>query len=127
MSIFGNRQTLSYQEYREEVRRIAEDAIEEANEYGQDVHDVVHETVDGHQWIIYYAYNDSVLAHSENADAWEDCYAAEDIGQLVVDRGMDGARTVQAYFALHDDVTNEVHAQLQGRPFTQKKIGLENW
>lgn len=119
--------SITYQEYREEVCRIAQDVIEEASEYGQDVHDVVHETVDGHQWIIYYAYNEDVLKHADNPDAWEDCYNNEGIGQVVVDQGMQGARAVQAYFALSRDVNEQVDEQLELRPFTQKKVGLEDW
>jgi hypothetical protein len=82
---------ITYQEYLAEVRSIAKNAIEEAGEYEQDVYDTAHEAVDGHQWIIYYAYNDDVIRHSGNPDAWQDCYAMEYIGQLVVDEGMQGA------------------------------------
>ena len=35
--------SITYKEYREEVQRLAEDAIEEASEYEQDVYDVVHD------------------------------------------------------------------------------------
>jgi hypothetical protein len=51
----------------------------------------------------------------------------EYIGQLVVDEGMQGARAVQAYFALSQDVNEEVAEQLEQRPFTQKKIGYKEW
>ena len=105
--------SITYQEYREEVCRIAQDVIEEASEYGQDVHDVVHETVDGHQWVIYYAYNDDVIKHTSNPDSWEDCYTAEDIGELVLEQGIDGARSTQAFWALYQDVTDEVHDQVE--------------
>ena len=105
--------SISYQEYREEVRSIADNVIEEANVYGQDVYDVVNATVDGHQWVIYYAYNDDVVQHSDYEDAWEDCYCAEDIGQLVIEQGMTGARSVQAYFALLQDVLVEVADRLE--------------
>ena len=125
---------ITYQEYIEEVTQLAADIIEQASEYNQDLgmyvlplYDLAHETVDGHQWVIYYAYNDDVIRHSGNSDAWEDCYCPEDIGQLVTERGIDGARMVQAYFALLQDVTNEVHDQVEDRPFTQKVLGIEEW
>lgn len=118
---------ITYQEYLAEVRSIAENAIEEAGEYEQDVYDTAYEAVDGHKWIIYYAYNDDVIRHSGNPDAWQDCYAMEYIGQLVVDEGMQGARAVQAYFALSQDVNEEVAEQLESRPFTQKQIGYKEW
>jgi hypothetical protein len=116
--------SITYQEYREEVRRLAEDAIEEASKYEEedrlehDVYDFIYETVDGHQWVIYYAYNDDVIRHTSNPDSWEECYNAEDIGDLVIDQGMTGARCTQAFWALYQDVTDEVHDQVE-------KLGLE--
>ena len=114
--------SITYQEYREEVRRLAEVVIEEAIEYNttavlieevEDVYEFVFGTVDGHQWVIYYAYNDDVIKHTSNPDSWEDCYNAEDIGELVLEQGIDGARSTQAFWALYQDVTDEVHDQVE--------------
>jgi hypothetical protein len=105
--------SISSAEYFSECRSIAEEACAEAIEHSGHVStsrrleyacEHVQETVDGHQWIIYYHYNDDVLRHSGNEDAWEECYDSESIGDLVKDKGMDGARTVQACFAMIADV-----------------------
>ena len=118
---------ISYGDYWAEIKSIAEDVIAECEEYGQDLYDYTHEVVDGHQWIIYNAYNDDVIKHSGNPDAWEDCYSNEDIGRLVTDGGMDNARAGQAYFAMQQDVSEEINKQLENRRFTQKKLGIEEW
>jgi hypothetical protein len=104
---------LSSNQYWAEVRSIAEELASEAladanGDRGaaeDDINDSrLHEAIDGHQLVIYYTGNDTILKHTDHEDAWEDCYGPEDIGRLVIDRGMDGARTVQAFFALEADV-----------------------
>ena len=104
---------ISRSDYWAGVKSIAEDVIAECEEYGQDLYDYTHEVVDGHQWIIYNAYNDDVIKHSGNADAWEDCYTNEDIGRVVTENGMDHARMVQAYFAMRQDVSEEIHKHME--------------
>ena len=95
--------------YYQECMDIAKDIVEEFTQYGGDICDHEHERVDGHQWIIYYAYNDDLLRHCGNADAWEDIYSNEDIGDIVTSQGMNGARTVQAYWAMLEDVSQALH------------------
>lgn len=104
---------ISCSDYWAGVKSIADDIIAECEEYGQDLYDYTHEVVDGHQWIIYNAYNDDVIKHSGNPDAWEDCYTNEDIGRVVTENGMDHARMVQAYFALQQDVSEEIHKHME--------------
>ena len=105
---------ISSSDYWAEVKSIAEDVIEEHSEYdGEDVFEFVFDMVDGHQWIIYYAYNNDVIKHSGNPDAWEDCYTNEDIGRVVTENGMDHARMVQAYFAMRQDVSEEIHKHME--------------
>lgn len=98
--------TITQREYSEEIIRIVGDARVEAAEYGDDIEDLLCQAVDGHQWIIYYCYNDAVLQLASNPGAWEDCYSNEDIGSLVVEKGMSGARTVQAYCAMMEDINS---------------------
>ncbi len=90
------------------AKTIAQECVTEAEGNRPDaedlVHDKLHEAIDGHQWIIYYSANDCVLRHTSNDEAWTNCYGAEDIGKLVIEKGMDGARTVQAFFAMEADV-----------------------
>jgi len=100
---------LNAQEYWKEIAALAESIIEEWQERdGEDISEIAHEVVDGHQWIIYYAFTDDVLYHCSNEDAWEDVYSPEDIGNLVIDKGMRDARTHQAFFAMEADVYEAV-------------------
>ena len=100
--------SITYKEYNEEIKRLAGAIQAEVNEYGGDLYDLADQSVDGHQWVIYYAYNSDVVDASPNADAWEDVYSREDIGALVVDRGMKGALAAQAFFAMLTDLMIEL-------------------
>ena len=119
--------TFSSKEYFAEVDSIADQCIDEALTYSTDLHDMVHQYVDGHAWIIYYAYNQDVIDHSNSPDAWTDCYSNEDLGRIVAEDGMDGARMVQAYCAMHQDVTERVYELVDGKLFTQKRLGMLPW
>ena len=86
--------------YTTEVRDLAIEAITMGGEFS----DNVHELVDAHELVIYYHGNDLVMQYTDNPDAWQDIYSNEDIGALVADKGLEGAKTVQAYFAMERDV-----------------------
>ena len=92
----------------EGIRMFTREQIEDA------IHDHwLHETIDGHQWVIYYSYNDDVIKHSDNSDAWEDIYSSEDMGELVKNQGMDSARTAQAFWAMYQDVSDKIYEELK--------------
>ncbi len=108
---------ITYREYRDEISDLAEDLYKEAmEEHPEDEDDRedyilerVNEIVDGHQWIIYYAYNLSVYEHSPNADAYQDRYGNEDLGSIVADRGLLSLHTVIAYCAMQADIEQAVY------------------
>lgn len=104
-------------EYWKEIKSIAANLVseamqekdndrEEAEEYINDSY--LHETIDGHQWVIYYSYNDDVLKYSDNDEAYQDCYSNEDLGALVAEKGLDDAKTMMAFFAMYQDVQNHL-------------------
>ena len=104
---------LSNTQYWQEVQSIADTLAFEAIEDNlgnreaaeDDIQDSrLHEAIDNHELVIYYQGNDTVLRHSPNGDAWLECYDAESIGKLVLEKGIDGVRAVQAFFALEADV-----------------------
>ena len=70
--------------------------------------DLVHETIDGHQWIIYTAYNNDIVQISDNHAAYLDVYCQEDLGQLVIDSGVDGLTMTRAYFAMSQDLNDAI-------------------
>jgi len=90
---------MSRKEYFDEVRSLAAQCVEEAREYGRELSEVVWETIDGHEWVIYTAYNYDVLRHSDNSGAYCDNYGDDGLttdGQLATDK--------LAYAALEADV-----------------------
>jgi hypothetical protein len=46
---------MNYQEVRTEAEEIAQAVISEVDTYGGDAEELIHQAVDGHQYVIYYA------------------------------------------------------------------------
>lgn len=92
-------ETITYQEIREEVRDIVKSAIEEAmgeardtDELREKVSDRLHETIDGHEWVIYYSKAADVCYRLRQSDhAWHDCAQDDcrDIGGLEIGKDED--------------------------------------
>lgn len=64
-------------DYHKEIQGLAATIIEEAKERsGADIHELIeeilHETIDGHEWVIYTYYAQQVLQHSPNDAAIEE-------------------------------------------------------
>jgi hypothetical protein len=78
----------------------------------KDIYDSrLHETIDGHRWIIYYAYNLDVIRHSDNADAYSDNLGPLDMAAVLKERGLDGLHNVIAYYAMYADVSDALNKQ----------------
>lgn len=114
---------MNKQEYNTEINSIAENLVHDAWNNYDEVTDIeqaeeliqdslLHETIDGHQWIIYYSYNDEVIRHSDNADAYQDIYSNEDVGALIADQGLDSFGTVRAFWAMTYDVQEQLEEAL---------------
>lgn len=97
---------------------LVDDAIDDLEYEGEEItresiedlinDSLLHETIDGHQWVIYYAYNDDVLRYTSNGDAYEYVYGNEMLGELVKDKGIDSAKMMMAYFAMYADVQEQL-------------------
>ena len=114
---------ITQQSYNKEIRDLATCLVEEAyrdyndietrEEAEESLNDMLlHEAIDDHQWIIYYYGNDKVLEFTDNYDAYKDVYSDEDLGALVADKGLEGAKTAIAYFAMYQDVSELLEAAL---------------
>lgn len=66
---------ITYRDYWTEVAGLAKQITEEAKEYDRDIFDVLHETIDGHNWVIYTCKAQSIISHSSN-----DNYSVENFG-----------------------------------------------
>ena len=98
---------------------IAEDAMsycdnnrEEAEELIND--SLLHETIDGHEWIIYYAYNLDVYQYSENSDYYIDNFGGDDAAYVLKEKGLDGLHQALAFWALYADVQDKMEEALDG-------------
>ena len=98
---------------------IAEDAMshcdnsrEEAEELIND--SLLYETIDGHQWIIYYAYNLDVYQYSDNSDYYIDNFGGDDVAYMLKEKGLDGLHQVLAYWSLYADVQDKISEALDG-------------
>ena len=105
-------------EYHKEINDLAYDTYHEALEQNDNDHDdaiaaihdhLLHELVDGHQWVIYTYSNELVERFSANAKAYQDCYDNESLGAIVSDRGLDALKAIIAYFAMYQDLSEAIN------------------
>jgi hypothetical protein len=108
---------LTEREYWKEIKALAEAIVDEtAEERGEErsadlldaAFEKAHEVVDGHEWIIYYAYNLDVIKHTRNEDAWEDLGLEQFEGKSFRD-----ICTVVAFWAMLRDVEAEISEILE--------------
>lgn len=104
---------LSRTQYYEEIKSLAESMAREAmadndndrEKAEEDINDSrLHEAIDGHQWVIYNAYNLDVMRHSDNSDYYVDNFGGEDAGSVLKERGIDGLHNVIAFWCMYADV-----------------------
>jgi hypothetical protein len=100
-------------EYDTEIKAIAACLVEDAMEHHDNDKEAaleaindswLHQTIDGHQWVIYYSYNHDVLRHSRNSEEYESVYDDDGLGALVREKGVNSLHMMMAYFAMYADV-----------------------
>lgn len=100
-------------EYYAEVNAIAESLVSEAmadhdnnaDSAMDDINDSrLHETIDGHQWIIYNGYNLSIIKHSSNDEYMIDNIGLDSAGEALKRGGLSGLHQAIAYWAFYADV-----------------------
>ena len=89
---------MNHQEYWTEIKEIAAWASDNrptdlggqglASEYGEDCdqYDALHETLDGHQWVIYTHKARAVIAHTDNPNALMDEFGSDAGGDMFDER-----------------------------------------
>jgi hypothetical protein len=107
---------MNHIEYQEEISDLADIIIDEAiaelepdelsvEEVQEKISDsLLHETIDGHQWIIYTHNHADIIRHSDNDEAYEDMYCNDDLGDLVKSHGLDHITMIIAFWAFYYDV-----------------------
>lgn len=100
------------------AKSIAEEAMSECDNDLDDAQEMVndrllHETIDGHQWVIYHAYNLDVLQHSDNTEYMIDNLGNDEASEVLTQGGLSGLHTALAFWALYADVQDKVEGALQ--------------
>lgn len=94
----------------EEALDQADDDKEAAQEYIFD--SALHETIDGHQWIIYNYYNLQVIGHSDNEDYYDQNFGAEALAASLAEGGLSTLHCHIAFWALYADVSDKIEDAL---------------
>ena len=92
---------MTEKEYWDEIKSLAESVTEEAKEYSRELSEVLWETIDGHEWVIYTARNFEVLAISPSDGAYIENFGPEGI---VKDGVLNTA--ILTYAAMEQDIQN---------------------
>tara|TARA_R100001163_G_C5035842_1_gene175043 strand:- start:370 stop:732 length:363 start_codon:yes stop_codon:yes gene_type:complete len=109
---------ISYNEYWKECRDLAQELLNEIRqeqpELDQDelldeVNDRLHQQVDGHKWVIYYAYNLDVINHSDNEDYMIDNNGEDYACEVLKNSGLNGLHSNIAYWAMYADVSEHIY------------------
>ena len=110
-------------QYWNEVQSLAVSIAEDAMSYYDNNRDeaeelindsLLHETIDGHQWIIYNAYNLDVYQHSDNSDYYIDNFGGDDAAYVLKEKGLDGLHQALAFWSLYADVQDKIDEALDG-------------
>ena len=86
-----------------EPDEIIEDVMDQITDH------VLHETIDGHQWVIYYAYNLDVIKFSNNSDYMVENFGNDEAGHILSKQGLDSLHTAIAFWAMYADVQDVLH------------------
>lgn len=126
---------ITYSEYWAEIKSLTEQIATEAMEQAKDedypeeedsfpIHErrlaaeeiindtLLHETIDSHQWVIYYSYNLDVIKHSGNSEYMSDNFGSEYAGDILADKGIDDLHTVIAFWCMYADVQDNIESAL---------------
>ena len=112
---------MNYSEYIDEINSIAAELVSKSmGQSGNDreaaeepindtlLNEMLHETIDGHQWVRYYSYNDDVIKHSDNDEYYRNIYNNESIGSIVAEKSTNDLKAIIAYWAMHADVQERI-------------------
>ena len=96
---------------------IAEDAMLSCDNNRDNAEELIndsllHETIDGHQWIIYNAYNLDVYQYSENSDYYIDNFGTDDAAYILKEKGLDSLHQALAFWSLYADVQEKISEAL---------------
>lgn len=92
---------LTQDAYTREIEDLAKQCIEHAREHEEELSTVIHETVDGHHWVIWSRFHAPVLQFSDNPEAAGEFGGLEEV---LRSRGISGLFMLLARAAMIRDV-----------------------
>lgn len=108
---------LTCKEYWTEINSIASEMVRETMEENDNdreaaeevINDTrLHETIDGHQWVIYYGYNLEVIKQSDNDDYYADNFGNESLAASLEQGGINTLHCHMAFWAMYADVQDKL-------------------
>lgn len=111
---------ISNHEYWKEINELAEQIVSEAMEQCDNDRDaaqdaifdtILHQTVDGHQWVIYYSYNLDVIRHSDNESYYADNFGGESLAASL-EQGLDTLHCHIAFWCMYADIADLISDKL---------------
>lgn len=95
------------------ANQIAQDAMSQCDNDRSDAEDLIndsllHETIDGHQWIIYNAYHLDIYQYSRNSEYYIENFGADDTALILRESGLAGLHLALAFYALYADVQEKI-------------------
>ena len=112
---------ITYNEYWTEISELADSMACEAMQANDndidaardDIFDSrLHETVDSHQWIIYYAYSLDVIDHSDNEDYYNDNFGGEALAASLNEGGLNTLHCHIAFWCMYADICDKIDDSL---------------
>lgn len=127
----GLEMNITAQEYWREVNELADsiacEAMQQADNNREQAEELVndsllHEMIDGHQWVIYSGYNLDVLQYSDNDEYMVDNFGGDELVHVLKEQGLSGLHNALAFWALYADVQDKISEALDSY---QEKIESE--
>jgi len=118
--------TITQNDYNEEVRETAQQIAEQAFsdlEYNEmelteeNAEEIItdyllHETIEGHEWIIYTAYHLPIIQYSDNDEYYAHNFGGEFLTDTLSNNGLGGLHTAIAFWAFYADVSELVRDEV---------------
>lgn len=81
---------------------------------------LLHETIDGSQYAIYYHYHLDILKHSRNSEyAIDNILCGDEMANILKENGLTGLHQALAFWALMEDVQEELNEHLSQIDFEE--------
>lgn len=94
--------SITNKEYWDEINKICSEIIDN-REDGEDTVDMIHSTMDGHKFVVFYGYHKHIMEHTNNEDSFIDRFGViEHVDSYLK------CMAEFAYWAMYDDIYDKL-------------------